>query len=340
VCQDPSVRCAPFLFLVAACADWQRPPLTAPYRADEPLVQEQALVGLARDGSAAAVQLIDAEGTPPRLELLLFDAAGGPTQHVRAAPELIASSVARRMRSEGHKPVPLLGSVVQQEWPEVLASTAQQGFAASEPILPDLSRAVQVKGAPEAGAIALLLHVGIADSEPRSFVLLLGVVPGAEPCSAEEQLATQPISGTAVPGAVWMAADTAWLLSGSIADGEPLRRAVGLRRGSLRRGEAQLHNAHGLALRRARDLPGAEREFERAAAADSRFFDAIYNAASLAADSGRDEAAMALLRRAAQVDRRRLEVLGRDDESLARLRSRADMRELLGMKRPPPDASK
>jgi hypothetical protein len=49
---------------------------------------------------------------------------------------------------------------------------------------------------------------------------------------------------------------------------------------------------------------------------------------------------MALLRRAARVDRRRLEVLGRDDESLARLRSRPDLRELLGMKRPPPDASK
>jgi tetratricopeptide (TPR) repeat protein len=222
----------------------------------------------------------------------------------------------------------------------VLTVAAQQGFAASAPLLPDLSGAVQLKGAPEAGGIPLLLHVGIADSDPRSFVLLLGVAPGAEPWPGEEQLATQPISGTPVAGAVWMAVDAVWLLSGSIADGEPLRRAVGLRRGSLRRGEAQLHNAHGLALRRAGDLPGAEREFERAAAADARFFDALYNAASVAAGSGRDEAAMALLRRAARVDRRRLEVLGRDDESLARLRSRPDLRELLGMKRPPPDASK
>jgi Flp pilus assembly protein TadD len=137
-----------------------------------------------------------------------------------------------------------------------------------------------------------------------------------------------------------MAADAVWLLSGSIADGEPLRRAIGLRRGSIRRGEAQLHNAHGVALRRAGDLAGAEHEFERAAAADGRFFDAIYNAASAAAVSGRDDAAVALLQRAALIDRRRLEVLGRDDDSLARLRSRPDVRELLGMKRPPPDASK
>ena len=53
---------AVLVLLAAACADWQRRALTDPYRADQPLIHEQALVGLATDGRAAAVQLIDAEG--------------------------------------------------------------------------------------------------------------------------------------------------------------------------------------------------------------------------------------------------------------------------------------
>src|SRR3989442_6763708 len=65
------------VLVVSACADWQRPPLTGPYRATEPLLQEQALVGLAPDGSAAAVQLIDAQGTPHRLKLLPMDDRAG-----------------------------------------------------------------------------------------------------------------------------------------------------------------------------------------------------------------------------------------------------------------------
>src|SRR5256885_12352942 len=102
------------LFL-AACADWQRPPLTAPYRAGEPLLQEQALVGLAPDGRAAAVQLIDAEGAPPRMELLAFDARRGETRRLAAAPENVARATARRLRADGRRAVPLLAGIAPGE---------------------------------------------------------------------------------------------------------------------------------------------------------------------------------------------------------------------------------
>ena len=126
---------AVLVLLAAACADWQRPALTDPYRADQPLIHEQALVGLATDGSAAAVQLIDAEGAPPQLELLVFDASGAPTRHVRAAPEIVARAVSRRLRDEGRKAVTLVGSVAAQEWPEGVAVAAREGFAPAAPVL-------------------------------------------------------------------------------------------------------------------------------------------------------------------------------------------------------------
>jgi flagellar motor protein MotB len=47
--------------------------------------------------------------------------------------------------------------------------------------------------------------------------------------------------------------------------------------------------------------------------------------------AGRADAAVALLRRAAGVDRRRVQVLGRDDEDLVSLRNRQDVRKLLGL---------
>jgi len=314
--------------------------LTAPYRADEPLLHEQALVGLSIGGSAAAVQLIDAEGAPPQLELLALDAAGGATRHAGSAPQDAALAVARRLRADGQKPVPLLASAVAQEWPEGLALAVQQGFAASAPIAHDLLGGLRVSGAPESGSLPLLLRIVLADGDPRAFTMVLSAAPGVDAGGGEVELARQPISGRPIEPAVWIAAGVAWLLSGSVADGEPLRRAVGLRRGSLRRGEAELHNAHGISLRAARDWTGAGREFERASATDPQFFDAVYNAASTAALSGRDDAAVALLRRAAQLDRRRLQVLGRNDEWPEPLRSRADVREILGMKRSPPASSK
>ncbi len=76
-----------------------------------------------------------------------------------------------------------------------------------------------------------------------------------------------------------------------------------------------------------------------AIAADPRFIDALYNAASTAALADREADAVAYLRRAAEVDPRRVQVLGRDDDDLKVLRRRADVRALLGLKRLPPETS-
>ena len=108
-----------------------------------------------------------------------------------------------------------------------------------------------------------------------------------------------------------------------------------MRRGSIARGEAQLHNGHGLADYAAGDLDAARREFDRAIAADAGFVDSLYNAASAAALSDRAEEAVALLRRAVAVDAARVQVLGRNDDDLKVLRKRADVRALLGLHRPP-----
>lgn len=331
---------AALLALVAGCADWGRPPLTAPYRAGEPLIQEQGLVGIAPDESAAAVQLVDAEGAPPRLELIALDAGGGATRHLAAAPQETARTVARRVRAEGRNAVPLLAAIASEEWPEALARAADEGFIRIPPVVAErgprewLVASVAGVGAP------LLLRVFVSQGDPPAFVALLSAPTESGHRADEVELARQPISGTPIAAELWKTAGTVWLLSGSVAEGEPLRRAIGLRRGSLRRGEAELHGRRGLSLRAARDFAGAAREFERAIAADPRFIEALYNAASTAALSGRDEEAVALLRRAAEVDRRRVQVLGRDDEALAALRQRSDVREILGMKRPPPGTSK
>jgi Flp pilus assembly protein TadD len=111
---------------------------------------------------------------------------------------------------------------------------------------------------------------------------------------------------------------------------------VGLRRASLARAEAELHNAHGLADYGAGELDAARREFARGMAADAELVDTVYNAAAVAALSGRDEDALALLRRAAAIDPKRVQVLGRNDEDLKVLRRRAEVRELFGMKRKSP----
>jgi tetratricopeptide (TPR) repeat protein len=110
-----------------------------------------------------------------------------------------------------------------------------------------------------------------------------------------------------------------------------------MRRASLRRGEAELHNLHGLQEYAATDLDAARREFDRAIAADPGFLDGLYNAASTAALEHRVEEAVALLRRAAAIDPARVQVLGRNDEDLRSLRERADVRALLGLRRLPPE---
>jgi tetratricopeptide (TPR) repeat protein len=326
--------------LFCACAEWGRPPLTAPYRAGQPLLQEQALLGLAADGSAAAVQLIDAEGVAPRLELLVLDARGGETRRLAAAPEAAARAAAQKLRAEGRRPVPLLAAVVAEEWPDARAAAAASGFSSRAPAAPEPGkRRWPVIGAPGAGSLPLVLRVALSAGDPPAFVLLLGERPGGEVGGDEVELARQPIAGKPVEGELWLWERTAWLLSGSVADGEPLRRAVGLRRGSLARGESQIHNAHGYADYSAGDLDAARREFDRAIAADPRFIDALYNAASTAALADREADAVAYLRRAAEVDPRRVQVLGRDDDDFKVLRRRPDVRALLGLKRLPPETS-
>ena len=335
----PSLPCC-VLFLAAACADWQRPPLWAPYRAGEPLLQEQALVGLAPDGSAAAVQLIDAEGAPPRMELLVFDAGGGETRRLAAARDSVARAAARRLRADGKRPMPLLASIAAEEWPEAKSVAAAAGFAPRAPATPEPgTRRWPITGAPGAGSLPLLVRTALTSGEPRAFALLLGDRPGGEAGGDEVELARQPIAGTPVEGNLWLWQGTAWLLSGSVAEGEPLRRAVGLRRGSLARGEAEIHNAHGHSDYSAGELDAARREFDRAIAADPRFVDALYNAASTAALADRTAVAIAYLRRAVEVDPLRVQVLGRDDDDLEVLRRRPDVQALLGMKRAPPQTS-
>jgi tetratricopeptide (TPR) repeat protein len=151
------------------------------------------------------------------------------------------------------------------------------------------------------------------------------------------ELARVPLSGVPVAPEIWVQAGVVWLLSGSLLPADPLHRSVGVRRGSIPRGEARLHNGHGLADYAAGDLDAARREFDRAIAADPGFVDGLYNAASAAALSDRIEDAVALLRRAAAVDAGRVQVLGRNDEDLKVLRRRADVRALLGLRRPPPE---
>ena len=79
------------------------------------------------------------------------------------------------------------------------------------------------------------------------------------------------------------------------------------RSGPLHRVEAEIHNAHGLADYRARELDVARHEFDRAIAADPSFVDGLYNAASTAALEDRLEEVVVLLRRAAHADPRRVQ---------------------------------
>ena len=326
--------------LLWGCAEWRAPPLTTPYRAGEPLLQEQALLGLDGDGNAAAVQLIDAEGAVPRLELLALDARGGETRRLAAAPEAAAAGAARKLRAGGRRPIPLLAAIAAEEWPAAQATAAASGFSPRAPAAAEPGRRRWlITGAPGAGSLPLVLRVASAGRDPPAFVLLLGERPGGEVGGEEVEIARQPISGTPVEGGLWLWERTAWLLSGSVADGEPLRRAVGLRRGSISRGESQIHNVHGYSDYSAGELDAARREFDRAIAADPRFVDALYNAASTAALADRPADAVAYLRKAVEVDPRRVQVLGRDDDDLKVLRRRPDVRALLGLKRMPPETS-
>jgi tetratricopeptide (TPR) repeat protein len=146
-----------------------------------------------------------------------------------------------------------------------------------------------------------------------------------------------PLTGREVLPRLWLRGGVVWLLSGSVSAGDPLRRTVGLRGASIRRGEAQLHNGHGLADYGAGELDAARREFDRAISADPAYVDALYNAAAVAALTDRAEDAVTLLGRAAAIDPGRVQVMGRNDADFKALRRRADVRALLGLRRLPPE---
>ncbi len=321
------------LCAACACAEMSRPPTFDARAAGQPLIQEQAVAGLQGSGDAALLELIDAEGKPPALTLQAAQRAGKPARELLAAPEPIARAVAGELRQRGAEAVPLLLAVVAARWPEALAKAREAGFPSLPPLLPEPGRRRWSVRGP---GIPLSLRVAELDS-PRSTALLLAERPGSVPSGEEVELARMPLWGTAVAAEVWSAGRSAWMLAGSTGGtGKDLRRTVAVRLGQLAHGEAELHNAHGLSDYAAGDLDAAGREFGRAMAADPEYVDGIYNAATVAALASHDDEAIALLRRAAKLDPRRLQVLGRDDEDLKILRKRAEVRGLLGLLRHAP----
>jgi tetratricopeptide (TPR) repeat protein len=321
--------------LLLACAEWRMPPTFPRQAAGRPVIHEQAVLGLSAEGDLAAAQLVDADGEEPRLTLLVFGRRGEPTRTLLEASRERAAAVAQRLHSDGRRPAPILGRLVAAEWPDAVAKTAQLGYARRPPALPEPgSELWRVTGARNAGALPLVLRTARVDRPAPATALLL-----SDPASPDEEieLARMPLAGGAVPPELWIQSGVVWMLAGSVLEGEPLHRAVGLRRGSLARGEAELHDRHGFADYSAGELDAARREFARAIAADPRSVDALYNAASTAALLGRAEEAVDLLRRAAAVDPARVQVLGRNDEDLKSLRTRPDVRALLGLRRLPPE---
>jgi tetratricopeptide (TPR) repeat protein len=328
------------LALVAAaasgCADARVQPTFPELAVNYPSIVEQALLGLNARGDALVAQLIAVEGTQPKLELLLFDRDAGPTRTVSTAPIEIANSVAARILREGNRAQALLGAAVEALWKDGVVQASQDGFSRAPPMAPE-------PGLPRwavlgAGGLPFSLRIADTASGPGAALLMLSEEPIRSHDTDEVELSRMPIAGVPIAPLLWVAGSTAWMLAGSVSvsHGEPLHRAVGLRRGSISRGEATLHNQHGLADYAAGELDAARRELERALRADPRFVDALYNAASVAALTDRADEAVALLRRAAEEDPRRVQVLGRDDEDLKTLRRRPDVRQILGLARMPP----
>ena len=323
---------------LAACADFRRPPTFPEQAAGRPVIAEQALLGFSADGDAAVALLIDAEGATPQLSLSLFDAQGGPGRALLSAPEAAARKVAQRVREAGHRPSPILAAALASHWPEANARAAELGFLPRAPAAPEPGRRRWlVDGVRGAGSLPLALRLVESGEDPRSLVLSLSERPTGATSGDEVELSRMTLAGVAVTPELWVQNGVVWLLAGSSLRGEPLHRAVGVRRGSIARGEAQLHNLHGLADYGAGELDSARREFDRAIAADPGFADGLYNAAAAAALADRAEEAVDFLRRAAAVDPERVQVLGRNDEDLRNLRRRADVRALLGLRRPPPE---
>ncbi len=325
--------CLLLLAMHSGCSDARVRPTFPVAAAQQPVIAEQALLGLSDSGDALAAELLFAEGNA-HLSLLVLDAAGGPSRTLSVAPDEIARAVAAQIEAQGSRLAPLLGTLVVSLWPAPVAA-ARDSYP-SLPPNPPASEGLRwtLRGV---GALPLNLRLSSTASGPASLLLLLSGSPDGVSDGDEAQLAELPLSGAQVEPQLWMQSGIAWLLAGSVRAGRgPLHRMVGLRRASLTRGEAVLHNQHGLADYGAGELTSAKREFERALEADPRFVDALYNAASVAALESRADDAVALLRRAAEEDRRRVQVLGRNDTDLRGLRQRPDVREILGLARLPP----
>jgi tetratricopeptide (TPR) repeat protein len=318
--------------LSVCCAEWRLPPTFPQEAAKQPAVHEQALLGLSDSGDAAVADLTDADGAPPTLAVFVWGKPGAPSRTLLTASPEKARTVAANIRTSGNRPAPLLASAISAEWPDAFDAAAAAGFRSRAPADPAPGRQTwRIAGAADAGALPLTLRV--ARSPDPAALLLLDDGSGGEPV----ELARMPLAGTAFEPQLFIHAAVAWMLAGSTLEGQPLRRAVGLRRASLRQGEAQLHTLHGLADSRAGDVDAARREFDRALAADPEYFDALYDAAAAAALADRADEAVALLRRAAAVDPKRVQVLGRNDEDLRSIRARPDVRAILGMRRLPPE---
>ena len=322
------------LLCVLGCAEWRMPPTFPERAAGRPVVHEQALLGLSPQGDAAVAELVEADGAEPHLELRIF--AGLGTRY--ATPQLLEASidrariVAQKLRSVAGRPQPALAAIVAVEWPEAMLRAAQLGYAPRLPAEPEPGSGLwHIRGAAGAGALPLALRVSPM-ADPPALLLLLSDGLGGDGI----ELARVLMTGDVVGPQLFLQDGVAWLLAGSVR-ADPLRRTVGLHRAMLARGEAQLHNAHGLEDYAAGELDAARREFGRSIAADPSDVDGLYNAAAAAALTGRAEEAVELLARAASVDPARVQVLGRNDQDFKSLRRRPDVRALLGLRRPPPE---
>ena len=317
-----------------ACAEWRLPPTFPEQAAGRPGLHEQAVVGFSDLGDLAAAQLLDADGQEPSLSLLAFSRGGEPTRSLLEAPRDRAAAIAQRLRADGAEARPLLATLLGEQWPEALAAAAVLGFTPHPPLPAGAGQSEwRAIGAPQAGALPLLLRTREVAGPGQAMALLIS--DGAP--DSEVELTRMPLAGEPIGPDLWIQAGVIWVLAGSVRGGEPLHRAVGVRRATLARGEAQLHNLHGLVDYLAGDLVPARREFSRAMAADPLYVDAIYNATSVAALEGRDDEAVALLRQAAAIDPARVQVLGRNDGDLKSIRKRPEVRELLGLHRLPPE---
>ena len=230
--------------LSLACAEWRRPPTFPEQAKNRPMIHEQAVVGLSREGNLAAAQLIDADAEAPRLTLLAFGRGGEPTRALlEAAPER-AAAVARALRDGGSRRTPLLDALVAKEWPEAAAHAARLGYAHAAPAVPEPdSMSFRIQGARDAGALPLVLRIAQVD-EPAPATALL-IADAISPDTGIE-LTRMPLAGAPVRPQLFIQGGIAWLLSGSVLDGPALHRAVGVRRASLARGEAELHNLMGI----------------------------------------------------------------------------------------------